>query len=108
MSSARVKALSQKLVSAKLKLACNCVEYANLRWNARNVAKNDSKVEDDVSNALVAVSKEVTVAAKQNVEIIANELKDVLKRVPTQIKMQLKYAISHIHERRERASSEPL
>lgn len=66
MESERIKALLQELVGVELKLVARRMECVNSRWDALVVAKNESKIEEDVSNALMVVSKEGTDASKRN------------------------------------------
>lgn len=54
------------------------------------------KVAEDVSAAFTAVSKKTTDVTKRNVSIAMLELKDVLKRVSAQIKIDLQAAILRI------------
>lgn len=71
--------MTEKWAGVKSKLAASRVECVNFRWSAHSVTKGASKVEDNVSNVVMAVSGEVTGAAKRKVSIIGLELKDVLK-----------------------------
>lgn len=83
MESARPKALTEELVSVKLKLATSRVKGTSLRWRVFSVTKSTGKFEDDVNIAFMTVSKEATNATKPKVAITGLELKDVLKQAST-------------------------
>lgn len=68
-------------------------------------ASSDKK---DVSSALIAVFGEVTDATEQIDSIIGLKLKDALKRVSTQIEIELQAAASRIWRELERDDSEAL
>lgn len=91
---ARVKASSQELVSVKSKLGTSRVKSANSQWNTRSSGWNASKGEEDVSNALLAVSEKSTNSTKRDDFVIELDLKNALKRVSTRIVMELQPASS--------------
>lgn len=63
--SAKLNAVKEKLASVKAKLFASRVEGDDSRWSTHTIAKGASKVEDDVSRALIVVSGEVADATKQ-------------------------------------------
>lgn len=67
-----------------------------------------SKIDDDVTNVLMAVSGKVTNASRRKVAIIELELKDSLKQVSTHVEIESRAAISHILAKLERHNSEAL
>lgn len=85
--SARSKAIAEELESIMSNLASLCVECTNSCWSAHSVVEGSSKVEDDVSNVVMAVSGEVADATKRNLSIIGLKLKDTLKQLSTQIEI---------------------
>lgn len=82
--SARSKATAEKLASVKSKLSASCAECAKTCWSAHRFAKGASKVEDDVGNALTAVSGKFADATRRKILIIWQELEDVPKELLTQ------------------------
>lgn len=70
VESARAKAVREELVSVRSELTASRAESVNSRWSANSVAKGASKVEDDVTNALMAVFGEATDGTKRNVAIL--------------------------------------
>lgn len=78
---AQSKAVSEELATCR-------VESEHSRWSAHSVANGASKVEDDAYNAHKAVSGEVTNATKRKVSIITLELKNALKQLSTQTKIE--------------------
>lgn len=101
----RVRALSQELISVMSKPSVSRLECADLRWNARRVAKFASNVKDDEINALSEVSRDVDDATEWKVAIIGMELTDTLKQVLIQIEMESQAAISSIQGELERNES---
>lgn len=91
-----MKAVTDESASVKLKLAASHVDGANSSWSAQSIAIGASKVDDDVSKALMKMSEEATGATKWKVSIIEMELKDALKRGSTQIEMEPQAAILRI------------
>lgn len=71
------------------------MEGASFSWIAHNVAKGASKVKEDVSNTLIAVSGLVADATKRKFSIIELKLKDASRWLPSQIKIESQAAISH-------------
>lgn len=76
------------LASFKLRWTASRVESANSRRNALSAVKVVSQIEEDLSNALMAVSGKATGAMKQKVSIIESELMDELKQGSTHIEME--------------------
>lgn len=98
---AQLKSWTEELISVSSKLVTSCVESANSRWSAHSVAKGVSKVEEDVSNALKAMSSVVTDATRWVESITGSELKNALKQVSTQIETELPAAILRIRTEHE-------
>lgn len=65
MKSAKLKAMAKELAGVKAKLDDSCLEGVNSRWSAHNIAKGKSTVEDDVSEAVTAISGEAANAFKR-------------------------------------------
>lgn len=101
-------AITEELDSVKSKPVASSVKGANSRWSAHIAAKSGSKVDDDASKALMAVSREVADATKRKIFIIVLELEDTSKRVSTQIKMESQTATLRIRTELERNDSETL
>lgn len=62
MISARIKELPQELAKVNSKFVASRLKCANSRWDVRGAAKNASKVMEAVSNTLMTVSAETTIA----------------------------------------------
>lgn len=102
MNSARLKVVTEVLVCVKPKLTAGLMESAISRQSAYSVANDSSKVEEDVHNALMAVSGCATGETKRKVSFNGLELKDALKQVPAQILFKPQAAISQIRPELER------
>lgn len=100
--SAWLKAVTEMLESVMLKLAASRMEGASFRWSAHSAAKSASKVEGDVSKAIMAGSIEAADAVNQKISIFEVELKDRFKRVSTQIGMESQAIVLHIRVEPER------
>lgn len=72
------------------------MESANSRWTTHGIVKEASEVENDVSKALMAVSKVVAYATKRKFYIIWFEQKEASKRVSTQTEIESHSVILHI------------
>lgn len=70
--------------------------------------KSASKVEDVVTQALTAISKEVADATRRRAAINWLELKNALKQVSTHVEMESQGAISRTCPELERYDSEAL
>lgn len=81
------------MASVKLKPAASRAKSVNSCCDAHSVSKRASKVEDNVSSAVMAVSGEVADTIIGKVFIIGLKPKKVLKRVLTQIEAESKIAI---------------
>lgn len=93
VESPQLKAVTDELVSFRSKLATSRAESANSRWSTHSTAKAASKVKDDVGEALMVVSGEVTDATKWKVSITSLKLKNFLKQVSNHITMKSQAAI---------------
>lgn len=87
VETAELKAVDEELASVKEKMAASRVKGTNSLWSAHNIAKTASKTEDDVSKALMAVSREVADGTKRKVPTIVLEQKDGLMRLLTHIEI---------------------
>lgn len=65
------------------KLGASRMVSANLRQSAHSLVKSASKVEHDMSSALMAVPREGATVIKRKVAIIGLELKDASKQMST-------------------------
>lgn len=94
--SALLEAVTEELSSVKSKLAARGVECAIYFSSAHSVANGASKVEDDMTNELMAVSGVLSDATTQMASIIELVQKDILTRASAQIVIESQAAISHI------------
>lgn len=85
VESVQLKEVTEELASVKSTLTISRVEDSDTRRSSSSIGKDASKVEYDVSKALVEVSGEVADSTSWKVSIIVIELKDFLKRVLAQI-----------------------
>lgn len=108
MESAWLKAVAKELASAISKLSESCVESKNSHRSAHGVAKGVRNIGADVGNALMTVSEGATDATKSEVSVIRLELKDVLRRVWTQVKIEWQADILRIRAEIERSYSDAL
>lgn len=108
VESAWLMAITEKLASLMSKLSAIFVNGADFSWSTHSISNGASKVENNVSKALMAVSREATDATIWKVSIGGLKLENVLNRVSTQIKMELQLSISRIHAELERDDSEKL
>lgn len=105
LESAWSMSIAEELVSVKSKLAVSRVKCASICWSVHRVAKGTRKVEDDVSAALMAVSKKATAATKWKVSFNGLELKDASKRLSTHIETEQQAANLRIWAELERDGS---
>lgn len=79
-----------------------------MRRSACSVVKNASQVEEDMSCALIVVFRDVTIVTKQEASILALKLKEAMKQISTQTKMESRSAISRFWTEPESDPSEAL
>lgn len=108
VESAKLEAVKTKLAIVTAKLAASRLEGASSRYSAHNATKGASKVEDSVSNALIAVLGVIADPTKRGAAFIGLELRNAVKQLSAQIKMDSQAAVSHIWPKIEHDDSEAL
>lgn len=104
---ARLKAVTEELVSVASKILTSREECANSHRIVHSVALGEGNVEEDVSSALIAVSGEGDDATNRKLSLIWPDLKNTLKEVMYQLEIESKGAILRIrteHEHHDRGA----